>query len=131
MTSSNVLFCSQLKDIQFAVREEETNYKLFTYEKLEWDHFEMLWLIYFLTSSQLEEYGIFFAGRIVASKVQRCLLAEFCSLVHLLIINFSCNHLSMVTDWNSSSMHGALASATPCIMVNICISTAQCIFHYI
>ena len=34
-TSSNVLFCPQPKNIQFTVREEERNQKMFTFKKLE------------------------------------------------------------------------------------------------
>ena len=36
----NVLFCPQLKDIQFTVTEEERNQKLFTFKKLESDNFD-------------------------------------------------------------------------------------------
>ena len=39
MTSSNVLFCPQLKDIQFTVTEESRNQKIFTFKKLELDSF--------------------------------------------------------------------------------------------
>ena len=35
MTSSNVSFCPQLKDIQFTVREEERNQEMFIFKKLE------------------------------------------------------------------------------------------------
>ena len=58
----------------------------------------MLWLIYSSTSRQLEECNIFLVGRIVASKVQCCLLAELYSLIHLLIISLLLSHLSVVTD---------------------------------
>ena len=34
MTSPNVLFYSQPKDIQFTVREEQRNQKIFTFKKL-------------------------------------------------------------------------------------------------
>ena len=40
MTSSNVLFCPQLKDIQFAITEEEINQKIFTFKELESDNFD-------------------------------------------------------------------------------------------
>ncbi len=33
VTSSNVLFCPQTKDIQFTVIEDEINQKIFTFEK--------------------------------------------------------------------------------------------------
>ncbi len=41
VTSSNVLFCPQHKDIQFTVTEDERNQKMFTFEKLksEFEHF--------------------------------------------------------------------------------------------
>ena len=35
MTSSNILFCPQPKDIQFTVIEEEGNQKILTVKKLE------------------------------------------------------------------------------------------------
>ena len=35
MTSSNVLFCPQPKDIQFTVKEDKRNQKIFTFKKLE------------------------------------------------------------------------------------------------
>ena len=38
-TSSNVLFCPQLKDTQFSVTEEERNQKIFTFKKLESHNF--------------------------------------------------------------------------------------------
>ena len=34
MTSSNVLFCTQSKDIQFTVIEDEERQKTFTYKRL-------------------------------------------------------------------------------------------------
>ncbi len=34
VTSSDVLFCSQHKDIQFTVTEDERNQKIFTFQKL-------------------------------------------------------------------------------------------------
>ena len=39
-TSSNVLFCSQPKDNQFTVIEEERNQKTFTFKKLESENFD-------------------------------------------------------------------------------------------
>ena len=39
MTSSNVLFCPQ-KDIQFTVREEERNQKIFTFKRLKLENFD-------------------------------------------------------------------------------------------
>ena len=48
----NVLFCPQLKDIQFTVKEEERNQKIFTFKKLESENFD-----YFsLKSTQLSKY---------------------------------------------------------------------------
>ena len=41
---SNFLFCQQLKDIQFAVIEEERNQKIFTLKKLESDNFDFFTL---------------------------------------------------------------------------------------
>ena len=40
---SNFLFCQQLKDIQFAVIEEERNQKIFTLKKLESDNFDFFY----------------------------------------------------------------------------------------
>ena len=39
-TSSNDLFCPQPKDIQFTVREEGRNQKIFTFKKLESVNFD-------------------------------------------------------------------------------------------
>ena len=41
MTFSNVLFCPQLKDIQFTVIEDQRNQKILTFKKQESEKFDL------------------------------------------------------------------------------------------